>query len=200
MSATKEQERKALAQIQKIIEGLGRESYIGRAFEGCLDVAEDNISNDFWHSMKQRADKAEQEAQRLIAAASVCAKELENAKKVIARLQSQLEAEQEWHDYEMKENVSQEDYRELIHAEGTRILTDEEAKDILYGWFGFAKEKTTIHRSVPTYQINRHRQLRETGAEERQPAYNATDWNYIRFDCGAVSYELHDDTLRFFHH
>ena len=53
---TKEQERKALAQIEKIIKGLGEDSYIGKAFEGCFEIAEDNINNDFWNSMKDQRD------------------------------------------------------------------------------------------------------------------------------------------------
>lgn len=51
---TKDQERKALEQIRKIVEGLGEDSYIGKAFEGCFDDAESNIDNDFWNSMAQR--------------------------------------------------------------------------------------------------------------------------------------------------
>lgn len=56
--ATKAEERKALAQIQKIIEGLGTESYIGKAFEGCAEIARDNIDSDFWNSMKDQRDAA----------------------------------------------------------------------------------------------------------------------------------------------
>lgn len=56
--ATKAEERKALEQIQKIIEGLGAESYIGKAFEGCAEIARDNIDSDFWNSMKDQRDSA----------------------------------------------------------------------------------------------------------------------------------------------
>lgn len=56
---TKEQERKALEQIRKIVEGLGENSYIGTAFEGCFEIAENNIENDFACSMKQRKESAE---------------------------------------------------------------------------------------------------------------------------------------------
>ncbi len=59
MMATKEQELKALAKIRKIVEEQGENSYIGTAFEGCFEVAEDNIVNDFACSMKQRAEIAE---------------------------------------------------------------------------------------------------------------------------------------------
>lgn len=65
MAATKEQERKALARIKKIVEELGEDSYIGMAFEGCFEVAEENIENDFACSMKQRAEHAESKPSHL---------------------------------------------------------------------------------------------------------------------------------------
>ena len=40
---TKEQERKALNQIKKIVDSLGEDSYIAMAFEGCFEDAETNI-------------------------------------------------------------------------------------------------------------------------------------------------------------
>lgn len=66
---TKEQERKALEQIRKIVAGLGEESYIGKAFEGCFEVAQDNIDNDFWNSNKDRVE-------------TLCVANWENIKKV----------------------------------------------------------------------------------------------------------------------
>ncbi len=51
---TKEQERKALEQIKKIVESLGENSYVGTAFEGCYEIAKENIENDFGESMKDR--------------------------------------------------------------------------------------------------------------------------------------------------
>lgn len=56
---TKEQERKALEQIRKIVAGLGEGSYLSMAFEGCFEVAEENIENDFGCSLKDRAETAE---------------------------------------------------------------------------------------------------------------------------------------------
>lgn len=52
--ATKDQERKALEKIRKIVEGLGEESYIGKAFEGCFEMAKQNIDSDFWNSWKDK--------------------------------------------------------------------------------------------------------------------------------------------------
>ena len=56
--ATKDQERKALAKIKEIVEGLGPDSYIATAFDGCFQDAETNIENDFGFSMKQRLESA----------------------------------------------------------------------------------------------------------------------------------------------
>lgn len=124
-------------------------------------------------------------------------KELE---KQNAALVKKLEAEQEWKPYEDTDNVAQVDYEKLAGAGGTEELDDEKAKALLYDWYGFAVEKIKIHRSVPVYEVNRHRQLRKTGEVERLPIYNATDWNYIRFDCGLMSYELTNGELRMFVH
>ena len=58
--ATKQQERDTLAMIRQAVEDLGPQSYIGTALEGCLEIAEQNIDNDFGDSMKQRAETAEE--------------------------------------------------------------------------------------------------------------------------------------------
>lgn len=62
---TKEQERKALEKIRKIVEELGENSYVGTAFEGCFEIAEENIDNDFACSMKQRAEAAQKEVEMM---------------------------------------------------------------------------------------------------------------------------------------
>lgn len=40
---TKDQERQAIEEIRKIVEGLGENSYVGFAMEGVLELAEENI-------------------------------------------------------------------------------------------------------------------------------------------------------------
>lgn len=62
---TKEQERKVLAQIKKLVEGLGESSYIGTAFEGCFEIAAQNIENDWACSMKDNAETAERKLNAL---------------------------------------------------------------------------------------------------------------------------------------
>lgn len=197
---TKEQERKALEQIRKIVENLGEDSYIATAFDGCFEIAEENIENDFACSMKQRYERASEEAASFKAQASESKKQIEKLTAQLERLTAQLDRELEWKEYEMEENVKQADYENLTKQSDTRFLSDDEAKEIIYDWYGFAKEKTTIHNTVPKYEVNRHGQLRKIGDIERKPAYNATDWNYIRFDCGAMTYELYNDNLSFFYH
>ena len=56
---SKQEERKALEQIKKIVAALGENSYIATAFEGYFEIAEENIENDFACSMKQRKEAAE---------------------------------------------------------------------------------------------------------------------------------------------
>ena len=99
-----------------------------------------------------------------------------------------------------RDPIWQEDYEKLADCSDTKRMSDEEAKDLLYDWYGFAKEKIRIHHSVPVYEVNRHGRLRKVGKLDRSPLYNATDWNYIRFDCGCMSYELKNDSLRPFVH
>lgn len=124
-------------------------------------------------------------------------KKLEKQNTILAE---KLETEQEWKPYEDADNVAQDDYEKLANDSSTEVMDDNRAKDLLYDWFGFAVEKIKIHRSVPVHEVNRHRQLRKVGEVECLPVYNATDWNYIRFDCGLMSYELTDGELRPFVH
>lgn len=61
---TKDQERKALEQIRKIVEGLGEDSYIGMAMIGVLEDAKENIENDWACSNYDRWQTAEQKLEQ----------------------------------------------------------------------------------------------------------------------------------------
>lgn len=65
MITTKEQERKALEKIRKIVAELGEDSYVATAFEGCLEDAEQNIENDFALSYYDRYNDCTEEINRL---------------------------------------------------------------------------------------------------------------------------------------
>lgn len=165
----------------------------------------DGDKTDFCKAYKANKDGLAEAIQRRVDFAAI--KATDDAKKSVAalkaeieKLKADLEREQEWKPYVDNDNCPQDRYDKLKLAGGTRVLTDEEAKDLLYDWYGFAREKVKIHHAIPALEVNRHRQLRKVGEIERLPLYNATDWNYIRFDCGCMSYELIDDDLRPFLH
>lgn len=61
--ATKQQERDTLEKIRKMVEQLGPDSYLATAFEGCFDLAAENIDNDWACSMADRARHAEKRAE-----------------------------------------------------------------------------------------------------------------------------------------
>ncbi len=79
--ASKEQELKALGQIRKLVENLGEDSYIGFAFEGCFEMAEENIENDFACSWKQKAESAERNIEVIKDSEEDCRKLLEKTNK-----------------------------------------------------------------------------------------------------------------------
>lgn len=62
---TKDQERQAIEEIRKIVEGLGENSYVGFAMEGVLELAEENIREDTAYSMKRSAEIAQEQTDEL---------------------------------------------------------------------------------------------------------------------------------------
>ena len=65
MISTKDQERAARKKIEAILESLGENSYVATAFTGCLEIAAENIENDFACSMQDQRDSARREAETL---------------------------------------------------------------------------------------------------------------------------------------
>ena len=93
--ATKQQEREALNKITAIIKELGEDSYIAAAFDGCLDVAEQNISNDFMCSMKERAEGAQKEVANLLAENRKQADSLQALSEAVAQKQKNIDGRDE---------------------------------------------------------------------------------------------------------
>lgn len=63
---TKDDERKALAKLEKFIASLDEDSYVATALKGVVNDARDNIENDWamsrydaWQDAEQRADRTE---------------------------------------------------------------------------------------------------------------------------------------------
>lgn len=116
----------------------------------------------------------------------------------IASLEEELDKELEWRDCDGGTVLIEDGYEGLENSDATRKLTDDEAKQFIYSEFGFSPEKVIIVHEASTYEVNRHRQLRKKQTYERVPLYNASDWNYVRFDCSGWSYECVNGELNFY--
>ena len=92
---TKEQERKALEQIKKIVNGLGENSYIGTAMAGMIEDAEENIENDFAMSWKDRAETATRRFEKAEAEMVKLSQDKEIAKKELKLAQQTMQQEAE---------------------------------------------------------------------------------------------------------
>ena len=104
---------------------------------------------------------------------------------------------EKWVPLEDEHNVSQKSYDALLHCGSSRELSDEEAIALVCEEFGFDPAKITIIHSVGVYEKEIHtRRLRKVGETERKPLYDATDWNYIRFNCANWFYEMHNGELQ----
>lgn len=196
--STKEQERKALEQIKEIIKALGPDSYVGAAFEGCFDIAESNIENDFLcrvenylAELKECRKELEQKEEELMAKRE----ETDKLHDHIRYLKKQLDKELEWKDYTSPYHVSKEEYLELENA-GCSLIYEERAKTIVSERFGFQIDMIHIIQEMSVEQINRHKQVRVVGAFDCRPIYFATDMNYIRFECMGTVYEVYNGDLR----
>lgn len=116
----------------------------------------------------------------------------------IKTLEAKLEREQEWKLHEDEHNYKQADYDHL--AKAGRVMSDEEATRWVCDEFGFSENKVRIIHELDEYEISRHRELRRTGKKiDRRPLYDATDWNYIRFDVAGWFYECVNGELRHFY-
>ena len=108
--------------------------------------------------------------------------------KRIADLQAQLDKELEWKPSEgTGTSMTQADYEDLLanctgdHGD-PHVMSEGEARMLVAEEFGFNPERVEIITTVHTYEVNKHRLLRKAAAYTRQPLYNATDWNYVRFN------------------
>ena len=89
---SKEQEFQTLEKIKKLVADLGEDSYIGFAFEGCFEVAEENIKNDFaCNAMDRAAGRAKDAAIKVLDEERAAAKKAaDEANDQIEHLKTQL--------------------------------------------------------------------------------------------------------------
>ena len=94
-------------------------------------------------------------------------------------------------------SVKEEDYQELARMYDTKHMTDEEASLFIGQELGFDPLKVKIIHDVEDYYKDGS-YLKAWHIYHRDPQYNATDWNYFRFDVCGYQYEYTNGTLRFY--
>jgi chromosome segregation ATPase len=88
MGKTNAQEREALAKIREILEDFSPEdTYIGKAFEGCVEQAEENIRNDWMLSWKHRYEAKANSVEGILNANTELKRTLNQRDDAIARLE-----------------------------------------------------------------------------------------------------------------
>lgn len=115
----------------------------------------------------------------------------------IEQLTAELDRELEWKPAAgTGTNMNQGDYEHLARA--GRKMTDQEAREFIADECGFSVDKIVIHHKASAYEVNKHHRLRVAAEYGREPVYESTDWNYVRFDCACFMYELVNGELRFY--
>lgn len=120
-------------------------------------------------------------------------RELHDAKNRIAKLEAQLEKEQEWKPWTNEKAVKQEQYDHLYGV--GHEMTDDEAKDWIAQEWGFDRSKIRINHMMKTFEVSRHHYLRQNGEIYRGPLYDATDWYYVFFTVCGMEYEAYNGSL-----
>ena len=117
-------------------------------------------------------------------------KALEREQKTSAHLRTQLDEELDWHPAEHTgTNMKQSDYEELA-SQRVAPEDEENAKYMLSSLFGFIEDLIVIHHHAETFEVNKYHRIRRKETYQRDPYYAASDWNYIRFDCAGMQWEL----------
>lgn len=126
--------------------------------------------------------------------------QIDTLRSTIDRLTQKLDREQEWTPWTDPNAVPESAYKELVESVkygSARFLDNEEALALVCNEFGFDPHKVTILHTMPTYQVNRHHQLRKVGERDCRAVYCATDYNYVRFCVSGQLYECWGGDLRF---
>jgi len=112
----------------------------------------------------------------------------EEYEKRLAALQSELDRELEWKPCtNCGTNMSQDRYEELMesctgHHGDPHVMSEDEARQLVAEEFGFDPERVEIIAAVHTYEVNKHQRLQKAATYTCRPLYDATDYNYVRFN------------------
>ncbi len=114
----------------------------------------------------------------------------------IDELQKALDRELEWKPCDGGTTMDQGRYEHLASA--GKVMSEQEAAELIADECGFSPDKIRIITQVSTYEANKYHQMRKSNTYTRQPVYCSTDWNYVRFDCASFMYELVNGELQFY--
>ena len=115
--ATKRNERETLEVIRQLVADLGEQSYLATAFQGCFEIAEENIENDFADSLRGRLDGALSKIDKLEAQ--------------IEELKDQLsESQKDWEAAHAANHVLAEEKDAEIASLRARVLSEDDLEDI----------------------------------------------------------------------
>ena len=118
---------------------------------------------------------ADKKQKKLLQQIAESAEEQERLKKRIDKLEG-------WTPY-LASRISDKDYSDLLNHDIGKFETLEDAKSWVCEEFGFSAEVVEVLEFVPEYEKSRDGRIRKTSRNAlRKPAYNSTDWNYVRFD------------------
>ena len=100
-------------------------------------------------------------------------------------------------------NLTQKEYHKLATKIDTQRLSEAEAKILINKWYGFEASRIEVQTSAVVADFEK---VEKNGAQvwrpkrvySREAVYNATDWNYIRFDVCGNQYELVNGELYFY--
>ena len=144
-----------------------------------------------------RAERIAELEQQLQETGKTCEERISAAEEKCRKLQEELDRELQWTDsYGTGTWMTEGDYQKLVRA--GRIMSEQEAIELISSECGFAPEKIILKSEVKSYEVNKYRRLRVKETYSRKPVYEATDWNYVRFDCRYYQYEYDNGTLRFY--
>lgn len=115
--ATKRNERETLETIRQLVADLGEQSYLATAFQGCFEIAEENIENDFADSLRGRLDGAMSKIDKLEAQ--------------IEELKDQLsESQKDWEAAHAANHVLAEEKDAEIASLRAMVLSEDDLEDI----------------------------------------------------------------------
>ncbi len=151
----------------------------------CKAFVEDNGEKKIYQA---RAVEIERLKGQIVELEKMFKADAEKQEKRIAELQAQLDKELEWKPCaNCGTNMSQEHYENLLESctgnhGDPHVMSEDEARQLVAEEFGFDPERIEIVATIHIYEVNKYRQLRKAAAYTRQPLYDATDYNYVRFN------------------